>query len=223
MPAADTQVDDNGNKTLDHFELTRAIKTINGSLVSDKEIEFIIRILDLMIEAGVNSKNEDNPEIREINFDQFACIAALSEKVAGLDELTKGAIAEMNFEALEDKITKCKDLFFLNDPKRTGEIPLDDLEVILQAGRIAQDNQDQCIAELRSKGYEHLTFLDFLAYCPLFVDIHKTITADPTQTERRAPMGAVMKAMSIGKGWMKKGKKGGGGGGGMLGGLGGAK
>ena len=64
----------------------------------------------MMNDAGISStkEGEDGAEDasgqKEISFEQFAAIAALSEKVAALDDTMKGVIDDMNFEALEVRV-----------------------------------------------------------------------------------------------------------------------
>lgn len=140
-------VDDNNSGTLDHYELPNALKVLNGELISDKEVEYTIRILGLMKEAGISSLNPETGE-HEITFEQFSVIAALSERVAALDKHTKKQLDALNFDALEKKMLKAKEMFDLNETydkqgKPTGEIPLDQLSIILKAGRIADEHEQE--------------------------------------------------------------------------------
>jgi len=200
------KVDDNESGTLDQMELTRALKTLNANLISDNEIDYTVRVLEMMGGAGIAAKNRETG-LFEITFEQFAAIAALSEKVAALDKATKFTINDMDFDALETKMLKAKELFHLNDPKGEGEIPLDTIEVILKAGRIAPEHEEDVMTKLEEKGFHTLSFLDFLAYVPLFVDIHDDINSNPTKSEKRSAMQNVMAANMMGKKWAKKKKK----------------
>lgn len=59
------------------------------------------------------------------------------------------------------------------------------LEIILKAGRIADEHEEHVIQTLEEQGYSALSFLDFLSYLPLFVDIHDDINKNPTKIEKR--------------------------------------
>ena len=48
-----------------------------------------------------------------------------------------------------------------------------------QAGRIAQENEDSVLATLRAQDLDSMSFLDFLAYILLFIDIHEDINEEP--------------------------------------------
>ena len=84
------QVDVDNSKKLDNYELTHALKALNANLINDQEIEYTMRILDMMSAAGVASTDDAGQKV--ITAEQFMCIAALSEKVAALDKSTKGVI-----------------------------------------------------------------------------------------------------------------------------------
>ena len=106
---------------------------------------YVVRILDMMQMVGVQSTNQMGRP--EVSFEQFACIAALSEKVVGLAGDEKQAIAVMDFDAVEAKMTKAKELFWL-ECNTYGEIPLSHMPVILRAGRIAQVHEEEVLAKL---------------------------------------------------------------------------
>ena len=112
----------------------------------------------------------------------------------------------MNFEALEKKMAKAKDLFWLNDPEKSGEIDLDTISIILKAGRIADEHEEEVMSKFTDAGMYTLSFLDFLAYVPLFVDIHDDIHSNPTKTEKRGVMQNLMASKFAGRKWKKKAK-----------------
>jgi hypothetical protein len=66
-----TKVDDNESGTLDQLELTRALKTLNKNLISDNEIDYTVRVLELMGGAGIAAHNSETG-LFEITFEQFA-------------------------------------------------------------------------------------------------------------------------------------------------------
>ena len=155
-------VDVNKSGGLDHEEVAAGLKAINKELISDKEVEYVVRILDMMQNVGVetNSRATGRPEV---TFEQFACIAALSEKVVGLNAGEKDVINAMDFDAVEAKMEKAKKLFFL-ECDSFGEIPLSHMSIMLKAGRIADENEKDVLDRLQENGQSELTFLDFLAH-----------------------------------------------------------
>jgi hypothetical protein len=162
-----------------------------------------MKVLELMGETGTAFTNKDTGEI-ELTFEQFATIAALSEKVSSLDGATRKAANDMDFEALEQKMLKAKEIFFLYDTKNAGEIPLEDVQVILKAGRIAVEHENEVMEQLAGQGMDSLSFLDFLAYVPLFMDIHEDINANTLTTAKRSAMQKLLANKSLGKRWAKK-------------------
>jgi Ca2+-binding EF-hand superfamily protein len=196
------RVDVNDSNTLDKDELTQALVSMNANL-SLAEVDYTMKVLELMGETGTAFTNKDTGEI-ELTFEQFATIAALSEKVSSLDVATKKAVNDMDFKALEQKMLKAKEIFFLYDTKNAGEIPLEDVQVILKAGRIAVEHEDEVMDQLSAQGYASLSFLDFLAYVPLFMDIHDDINTNTLTTEKRSVIQNVVSAKMLGKRWKGK-------------------
>jgi Ca2+-binding EF-hand superfamily protein len=196
------QVDVDNTNMLNKDELTQALVSMNANL-SLAEVDYTMKVLELMGETGTAFKNEDTGEI-ELSFEQFATIAALSEKVSALDGATRKATNDMDFEALEQKMLKAKDIFFLYDTKNAGEIPLEDVQMILKAGRIAVEHEQEVMEQLAGRGMDSLSFLDFLAYVPLFMDIHEDINANALVTDKRSAMQKLLANKSLGKRWAKK-------------------
>ena len=198
-----TQADESGSGGLDYHELVRGLKTINKKLISDKEVEYVVRILDMMQLAGAQTNGSGGTPA--VSFEQFACIAALSEKVVGLKEDERDQIASMDFEAVQKKMTTSKDLFFL-ECNEWGDVDLNQMEIILKSGRIAESHEKDVISRLRSDGQNELTFLDFLAHVPLFVDIHNDIAENPMRSDKRPEinLGSATTVMVGASRWAKK-------------------
>ena len=69
-----------------------------------------------------------------LDFRFFSVIAALSERVVGLEPIVKRLIDQMDFAAMHVKLQKAKDLFYLLDDHKEGFIRLDDLMIELRSG-----------------------------------------------------------------------------------------
>ncbi|EDQ92558.1 uncharacterized protein MONBRDRAFT_5213 [Monosiga brevicollis MX1] len=157
--------------TIGVLELDLGLKTINRELITDGEVTYVHTVLDL-------------GKGRSINFRYFSVIAALSQRVASLDRMVKGLINALDVEALAVKIEKCKELFYLLDERRAGSVSLDDLSHELRAGRISEIHERLVLDKFGEGGRTEADFLDFLAYIPLFLEIHDTINDNPFDLNR---------------------------------------
>jgi Ca2+-binding EF-hand superfamily protein len=195
------QVDVDSSNTFDKDQLTQALLSMNTNLTL-AEVDHTMRVLELLGGTGTCFKNADTGEI-EVTFVQFATIAALSEKISSLDAATQKVANDMNFEALERKLQRAKEIFSLHDTKNEGEIPLDQVQIILQSGRIAEEHQQQVMTQLAAQGFDSMSFFDFLAYVPLFVDIHDDIITHTLSSDARPAISDVVNAKLIGRRWAK--------------------
>ena len=167
---------------LDTDSAVAGLKSVNNELISDDEINYVQTVMRVCAHAN---------KIDDVNvpchFELFAIMAALSEQVHGLDEMVKDCIHQMDFEALEKKIVKSKDLFVLNADEYM-EMHVDDLNVMLEAGRIEPEEKDVVIGALAKDDTTQLNFFDFVSYLPLFVNIHDDITKNTLKMTRRSLM-----------------------------------
>eukprot|EP00049_Salpingoeca_infusionum_P000236 m.38269 g.38269 ORF g.38269 m.38269 type:complete len:1062 (-) comp10185_c0_seq1:689-3874(-) len=159
---------------LDLTELGAALRTVNHNLMTPKELEFVLRVLDIVYLA-------DGPQRlkHKLDFRLFSVVAALSERVSQLDGKLKHMINHLDYDALESKLKTAKDLFYCNDVSQSGTIELDAVAVELQAGNFHPDQTVELINTLEAEGLEEMTFLDYLAYIPLFLDVHANIMTNP--------------------------------------------
>ena len=65
---------------------------------------------------------------------------------------------------------------------------MDALGIMLDAGRVVQADKNVVIDSLAKEGSTELTFLDFVAYLPLFVNIHDDIRRNTLTQTRRSLM-----------------------------------
>ncbi|KAM6985841.1 uncharacterized protein FYW47_009064 [Aplochiton taeniatus] len=96
----------------------------------------------------------------------------------------RSLISKMDFSSLELRLYKAKQLFlFLLEAQaggavaQEGSISAEQLLVELKAGGIRQEHEAAIqwqLQQLRS-----LDLLDFLAYLPLFILIHKSVITNP--------------------------------------------
>ncbi|CAF0766237.1 unnamed protein product [Adineta ricciae] len=154
-------------------ELGNALRHINGNLFSDQECHYIKFILKI-------------PGVKRINLRVFSIIAALSETVNQIDPFVRNLINKFDYEALDIKMQKAKELFYLMADKSqkiapNGYVPLETLCVELSAGGIEQENIEHCKKKFDREGKNYVDFTDWLIYVPLFVEIHTRIVSNPFQ------------------------------------------
>ena len=114
----------------------------------------------------------------------FAVIAALSERVVGLDRMVRGMVNDTNARAMESKMDSCKQMFYLLDDNGDGLVPMDMLMYQVRAGCISPEHEAIIIAKFSEGGKTYIDFIDFLTYILLFLEIHDTITANPFNDTR---------------------------------------
>jgi hypothetical protein len=61
----------------------------------------------------------------------------------------------------------------------SGALTLEELEVELRAGGLDDDDREAVLEHVRERNIEELSFLDYLAYMPLWLGIHHAIIDNP--------------------------------------------
>ncbi|XP_012935850.1 uncharacterized protein LOC101855241 [Aplysia californica] len=149
-------------------EVEEALQQINNHLITEKEFFFLYNILNL-------------PGRERINFRLFSIIAALSEKVSQLDPVIRKMINNFNYNALDIKMEKCKELFELLEAEHMprGGAQAASLAVELTAGGLKPEHTNYVLHKFNRENRGVVDFLDFVTYVPLFVEIHKRIVSHP--------------------------------------------
>lgn len=122
--------------------------------------------------------------VKDVNFRMFSVIAALSERVVGLDRMVRDMVNYTDFRAMETKMDACKHMFYLLDETRDGLVPMDNLMYQVRAGRISPEHEKVIIDRFSEDGKLYVDFLDFLTYLLLFLEIHETINENPFDDRR---------------------------------------
>ncbi|CAL1536467.1 unnamed protein product [Lymnaea stagnalis] len=149
-------------------EVEEALQQINNHLLTEKEFYFLYNVLNL-------------PGRERINFRLFTIIAALSEKVTQLDPVIRKLINNFNYNALDIKMEKCKELFELLESEHMpkGAAQAASLAVELTAGGLRPEHTRYVLNKFNRDSKGIIDFLDFVTYVPLFVEIHKRIINNP--------------------------------------------
>ena len=164
-------IDLDKDETVTMEELNFGVRSVNQSMITSKEAEYVNTVLEVRLAP-------------EIDFQCFAVICALSEKVVALDRFVKHKINKMNPEAMELKINGCKDMYYMLDEQQDGFVEFEMLMREVRAGQITQEHEDIIIDKFMENGKSHVDFLDFLTYIPLFMEIHDTINLSPLDLDR---------------------------------------
>ncbi|XP_037837031.1 flocculation protein FLO11 isoform X2 [Kryptolebias marmoratus] len=174
--------DSDGDGYVSCLQVLLALKTIiPPELLSDEEEIYVYRILE-MVDFRVTDGLVD--------LRLFAVIASLAQKIASMDEFMRSLISNMDFRSLEVRLFKAKQLFlFLLEEQREdsgaqqGFISGEQLLLELKAGGIHLDQEAAVRLELQH--IPPLDLLDFLAYLPLFMLIHKSVISNPLDDSSR--------------------------------------
>ncbi|XP_067665436.1 uncharacterized protein [Haliotis asinina] len=151
-----------------------ALQQINNHLLTDQEFKYLYFILDL-------------PGRSKINFRLFSVIAALSEKVTQMDPILKNLLNKFDYNALDVKMEKCKELFSLLEDDDIGTpaggAPASTLALELTAGGLRPEHISCVLSKFNREGKGMFDFMDFVTYIPLFIEIHQRIVHDPLCVE----------------------------------------
>ncbi|CAH1801738.1 unnamed protein product [Owenia fusiformis] len=139
--------------------------------VTYKQVDYTFKVLDI----GEQSK---------LTFRMFSVITALLERITSMDSYCKQLLQVCNLADIERKIQLYRDMFYTNlksfgDP---NHITTESLEIELMAGGLNKHQQIYLMDKLRGKPpkvkYE-ISFLDYIAYIPLFLSMHENICDNP--------------------------------------------
>ncbi|XP_056281227.1 uncharacterized protein C6orf132 isoform X2 [Pseudoliparis swirei] len=165
--------DADGDGYVSCLQALLALKSvIPPELLSDEEEIYVYRILEM-----VDFRVADGL----VDLRLFAVIASLAQKIAAMDDFMRSLITDMDFRSLEVRLFKVKQLFlFLLEEQEEGGaaggfISAEQLLLELKAGGIHQD----AAVRLQLQRVPPLDLLDFLAYLPLFMLIHKSVITNP--------------------------------------------
>ncbi|XP_034529478.1 pollen-specific leucine-rich repeat extensin-like protein 2 isoform X3 [Notolabrus celidotus] len=171
--------DSDGDGYISCLQVLLALKNIlPAELLSEEEEIYVYRILE-MVDFRVTDGLVD--------LRLFAVIASLAQKIATMDEFMRSLISDMDFRSLEVRLFKAKQLFLFLLEEQPGDggsqpgiISAEQLLLELKAGGIRLEQEAAVRLELQR--IPPLDLLDFLAYLPLFMIIHKSVISNPLDT-----------------------------------------
>eukprot|EP00035_Acanthoeca_spectabilis_P039485 m.62628 g.62628 ORF g.62628 m.62628 type:complete len:949 (-) comp9622_c0_seq2:2012-4858(-) len=153
--------------------LCYGLQTVCGHDLKDIEIDFIAEVLDLLQDEGPNKSDT-------VNFKQFALAAALSETILGLDDAVRSRITLHELVAKKRKAM----LMYFVDASEDCTLGVEDLGVLLDAGRVDEARKHLIMDRLEQNG-DTITFMEYLAHLPLFLDLHEDMIENTFKETRR--------------------------------------
>lgn len=161
--------------TMTMNELVCALQKVNKNLIGKDVLKYLFFVLDLI--------GHDGQAERVIDFKLFAAIAALSEKTAPMEDLYNDFLDTGDLGSLKKKMDLAhrmfEGIFMIDDEFFMDGIPLRLLEMELFAGGYHKEEIDEILNALRANNMDPMSFLDYLVYVPMFVEIHKKIMENP--------------------------------------------
>lgn len=112
-----------------------------------------------------------------VDLKTFIVTAALSRRIAALDPIVRDRVNKADYGALVEK-KKAALRMFTMDANAQCELTKDSLEVILDSGRVHGEEKEAVLNLLTKDNSSIIAYIDYLAYLPLFVDIHSDIVAN---------------------------------------------
>ncbi|KAK3750165.1 hypothetical protein QZH41_015394, partial [Actinostola sp. cb2023] len=146
------------------------VPTIQG--MSRQQLSYVLQVLEIST-------------FSRISFKMFAVITALCEKVTTLDPFVKEIVEGLDLTQTEWKLDMYKNMFYVAGDRSVTFITSGDLRIELKAGGLSQKQEDHVINHIiQSSSNGQISFLDYMAYLPLFLSIHKNICTNALDMSR---------------------------------------
>mmetsp|Transcript_18837 Transcript_18837/g.55863 ORF Transcript_18837/g.55863 Transcript_18837/m.55863 type:complete len:813 (+) Transcript_18837:209-2647(+) len=153
--------------------LCYGLKAVCRREVTHVDIDFVGEVLDLMHHATPSTRSE-------VDFEEFAIACALCERVVDVEPEVRRLMGSHELTRQKRKAI----MAFFVDAGDDCRMALEDLGLLLDAGRVNSAQKQIILDHLSSEG-DSITFLQYLAYLPLFLDIHTDIVHHTLDDERR--------------------------------------
>ncbi|CAL9682790.1 unnamed protein product [Knipowitschia caucasica] len=172
------EADSDGDGFLSCLQVLCVLKRIiPPELLSEEEEIYVYRILEL-----VDFRVTDGL----VDLRLFAVIASLAQRISRMDDYMRSLISSTDFHSLEVKLFKAKKLFLCLLEEQSGDVTSpqkyispEQLILELKAGGLCLEHEATIRMELQH--IPPLDLLDFLAYLPLFMLIHRSVIDNPLE------------------------------------------
>ncbi|XP_019633544.1 PREDICTED: uncharacterized protein LOC109476969 [Branchiostoma belcheri] len=141
--------------------------------VSRKQTDYVLRVL------GIDDSTH-------VTFRMFAVIAALCERMCTLDYKERYWMELTNLMDIERKMALYKAMFYcnVNSDRSANYIKADSLRIELIAGGLNRYQEEYIMSRIQINEYREVSFLDYMAYIPLFLSMHEKICDNPLDNSR---------------------------------------
>eukprot|EP00056_Hartaetosiga_gracilis_P010099 m.148276 g.148276 ORF g.148276 m.148276 type:complete len:1319 (-) comp13251_c0_seq2:79-4035(-) len=200
--------DTDQDELLNTYQLTNALRVINHNGLSRAELWYIASLLDVIelkkcLDEGKDPnrlpRNSTKFSISDVDFRLFCVIATLSQRISKLTPDAKNHINLIHGKVSQQHLHMACQLFYVNDPEKTGFISLEILDIEMQAGNLHKRHRKRVMEQVRAEGIVELSFMDYLAYIPLFFDIHENIMDNPLESTKQRDFTTFNPAKAVGR------------------------
>ncbi|XP_063953968.1 glutamic acid-rich protein-like [Lytechinus pictus] len=147
-------------------------EALNGvpslSALKTKQLEYVLKVLDL----------DDHSRI---TFKMFAVIGAICERMTAMDAVGQALIDQSDLLDIQRKMDLYSSMFYCNVSSERDDnyVTVETLRIELKAGGLNRFQEDYIISKMNPSEYNTVSFLDYMAYIPLFLSMHDNIIDNP--------------------------------------------
>ncbi|XP_074645814.1 uncharacterized protein LOC141902071 [Tubulanus polymorphus] len=118
---------------------------------------------------------------KQVTFKMFAVAVALGERITQMDSYCKHLIEIANLMDIERKVDLYKAMFYCNQSsdRDANFITSESLRIELMAGGLSWKQQEYIMDKMQPNNFREISFLDYMAYIPLFLSMHENICDNP--------------------------------------------
>ncbi|XP_033113993.1 trichohyalin-like isoform X1 [Anneissia japonica] len=170
--------DDDFNCVINLNELKGAIEGIPTlQTLKPKQLEYALKVLNI-------------DEHSMITFKMFAVMAALSERMCTMDSFSQHLIDISDLMDIERKMELYKAMFYcnVNSERSDNHITAESLHIELRAGGLNRAQEEYIMSLMKPDEYSDISFIDYMAYIPLFLSMHENIIDNPLDMEEKYNM-----------------------------------
>ncbi|XP_076804696.1 uncharacterized protein LOC143448732 isoform X3 [Clavelina lepadiformis] len=167
-------IDDDGDGHLDSREMMEAVlKILPNEGLTESDLHYIYRLLELA-DYDMYAGRSD--------FRLFAIVVSLAQRVASLDDFMRGIIDRFDFQSVDMKLWRARQLFKrLVDNQERETMSQESLCLELKACGIPP--KQELLVRKSLKHLKQLDVMDFLTYLPLFAMVHSNVIKNPLREE----------------------------------------
>uniref|UniRef100_H2Y9S6 Uncharacterized protein n=1 Tax=Ciona savignyi TaxID=51511 RepID=H2Y9S6_CIOSA len=142
--------------------------------MNDKQVNYILKVL------GID-------DATEVTFKMFAVICSLCERFLSIiDDQTRQWMEVNDLADMERKIALYRSMFYWNtsSDRSSNYIKVTSLRIELIAGGLNRDQEEYVIAKIEPNRFREVSFIDYMAFIPLFLTTHESIVNNPLDMSR---------------------------------------